>query len=112
MGRELNAFICFASIRILTFIFHYVELIVLSALCVCGNKCDLESHRQVPEDLAHQFAASIGAGHFEVSALSSHGMVFIFLLWFLSPSPFSVMNSRCDSVEQVLRMLSYTWQDH
>ncbi|ELT91271.1 hypothetical protein CAPTEDRAFT_125280 [Capitella teleta] len=44
------------------------------AMCVFGNKCDLEDQREVDNNLALQFAASIGARHFQVSALSSEGL--------------------------------------
>jgi hypothetical protein len=42
-------------------------------MCVFGNKCDLEEQREVDDDLANQFASSIGAQHFLTSALSSQG---------------------------------------
>lgn len=39
-------------------------------MVVCGNKCDLESERQVPTSDGESFAARIGASFFETSALA------------------------------------------
>jgi Ras-related protein Rab-21 len=35
-------------------------------LCIAGNKCDLEKQRQVNEDEAEAYAASVGAVHYKV----------------------------------------------
>ena len=39
-------------------------------MVVCGNKCDLESERQVPTSDGEAFAVRIGATFFETSALA------------------------------------------
>ena len=43
--------------------------------CLVGNKCDLSDRRKVSSAEAESFAASIGAKHFEVSALVDRGMI-------------------------------------
>ena len=50
-----------------------VNLSHLSVLCVLGNKCDLTSERQVSREEAQEYASSIGAEHFETSALTNEG---------------------------------------
>ncbi|XP_074661637.1 ras-related protein Rab-31-like [Tubulanus polymorphus] len=44
------------------------------AMCVLGNKNDLENEREVPKDIAQDYATSIGALYFETSALENNGI--------------------------------------
>eukprot|EP00455_Lapot_gusevi_P015532 TRINITY_DN1787_c0_g1_i1.p1 TRINITY_DN1787_c0_g1~~TRINITY_DN1787_c0_g1_i1.p1 ORF type:complete len:210 (+),score=55.91 TRINITY_DN1787_c0_g1_i1:63-692(+) len=48
-------------------------------LCIAGNKCDLEKQRQVPDEEAEQYAQSVGATHYRVSAKSGRGVEEVFL---------------------------------
>lgn len=48
-------------------------LFSFSVSCVLGNKIDLNESRQVSVAEGEEFAASIGAQHFETSALSNIG---------------------------------------
>ncbi|XP_041356019.1 ras-related protein Rab-31-like [Gigantopelta aegis] len=48
-------------------------------LCLLGNKCDLESGRQVKSEDAEEFAASIDALFYETSALKNLGIEESFL---------------------------------
>ncbi|KAK2184733.1 hypothetical protein NP493_255g04051 [Ridgeia piscesae] len=43
-------------------------------VCVLGNKCDLRDQRCVPLEPAQEYATSVGARHFETSALSEEGI--------------------------------------
>ncbi|KAI0232816.1 Ras-related protein Rab-21 [Lamellibrachia satsuma] len=43
-------------------------------MCVLGNKCDLQAQRCVSLQLAQEYATSVGARHFETSALSEEGI--------------------------------------
>ncbi|GBP34342.1 Ras-related protein Rab-21 [Eumeta japonica] len=47
-------------------------------LCVVGNKSDLEEERAVPAAEAAGYAASIGAQHYEASALQDQGIEQVF----------------------------------
>ena len=47
------------------------------AMCLLGNKCDLDSGRKVSTEEAAEYAASIEALFFETSALKNTGN----LLW-------------------------------
>jgi len=44
------------------------------ALAIAGNKIDLEPERQVDRAEAEAYAASVGAGHFDVSAKLNRGL--------------------------------------
>ena len=44
------------------------------ALCIVGNKCDLEKNRQVPLEDAKTYAASVGAVHYSTSAKLNKGV--------------------------------------
>ena len=46
---------------------------LLAVMCVLGNKCDLQAQRCVSLQLAQEYATSVGARHFETSALSEEG---------------------------------------
>ena len=46
---------------------------LLAVMCVLGNKCDLKAQRCVPLHPAQEYATSVGARHFETSALSEEG---------------------------------------
>lgn len=43
-------------------------------MCVLGNKCDLRDERCVPLQPAQEYATSVGARHFDTSALSEEGI--------------------------------------
>jgi len=43
-------------------------------LAIVGNKIDLERNRQVPQDKAEAYAASMGARHYAVSAKLNKGV--------------------------------------
>ncbi len=45
----------------------------VSVMIVIGNKCDLEEGRRISLEEGQDFAASIGAFHFETSAFTSQG---------------------------------------
>ena len=46
------------------------------ALCIVGNKCDLESARQVTAEEGTQFAQKLNALFFEVSAMSGKSLFY------------------------------------
>ncbi|XP_054707396.1 ras-related protein Rab-31-like [Uloborus diversus] len=48
-------------------------------MCVVGNKCDMNTFRQVGIKEASDYACSIGALYYETSALSSEGVEGVFL---------------------------------
>lgn len=48
-------------------------------LCIAGNKCDLERHRQVTDKQAEEYAASVGAAYFPTSAKLNKGVDDAFL---------------------------------
>jgi GTPase SAR1 family protein len=43
-------------------------------LCIAGNKCDLESRREVRREDAESFTASVGIPHFSCSAKTGDGV--------------------------------------
>ena len=71
---------------------------LLAVVCVLGNKCDLRDQRCVPLEPAQEYATSVGARHFETSALSEEGtpypaitnvfMYEVILLFFCNFLPF------------------------
>lgn len=48
-------------------------------LCVVGNKSDLEKYRNVNQEEAEQYAASVNAKHYHTSAKLSKGLDVVFL---------------------------------
>ena len=48
---------------------------MIPVMVVLGNKCDLGADRKVPLQQAQEYAASIGAAHFETSAMTNEGEV-------------------------------------
>lgn len=49
------------------------------ALCIAGNKIDMEKERHVPVEDAEAYAASVGAKHFHTSAKLNKGIEEMFL---------------------------------
>lgn len=49
------------------------------ALCIAGNKTDMEKERHVPVEEAEAYAASVGARHFHTSAKLNKGIEEMFL---------------------------------
>eukprot|EP00918_Siedleckia_nematoides_P050105 GHVU01109660.1.p1 GENE.GHVU01109660.1~~GHVU01109660.1.p1 ORF type:complete len:214 (-),score=19.92 GHVU01109660.1:388-1029(-) len=58
-------------------LFRNVEQKII--ICVIGNKTDLEKERRVSREDAEDFAESVGASHYETSALSGQGIQDVFL---------------------------------
>lgn len=44
------------------------------SIVICGNKCDRESERQIPKQVAQDYARKIGAAHFHTSAKTGKGV--------------------------------------
>ena len=44
------------------------------SIVICGNKCDRESERQIPKQIAQDYAKKIGAAHFHTSAKTGKGV--------------------------------------
>lgn len=48
-------------------------------LCIAGNKCDMETSRQIDKKEAEDYAESVGAKHFHTSAKLNRGIDELFL---------------------------------
>lgn len=48
-------------------------------ICIVGNKIDLEKERHVSKEKALEYAASVGATHYDTSAKLNRGVTDLFL---------------------------------